>query len=161
MKTKHGLLFGFAVIAIAAIFTLTGCPTEDDGGGVAWRSELVPDSAEGSSFGIWSGLVFTNSEDGSSMITLNGWQWTLYATDDKPAGTVGSTFTVARYYPGEGKTNNDERVKEPTPLPRAAKVSILPTRKKKAPRLRPAMLTPSPPEPTRWWTIKEPGTWQS
>jgi hypothetical protein len=33
MKTKHGLLFGFAVIAIAAIFTLAGCPTEDDGGG--------------------------------------------------------------------------------------------------------------------------------
>ena len=32
MKTKHGLLFGFAVIAIAAMFTLAGCPTEDDGG---------------------------------------------------------------------------------------------------------------------------------
>jgi hypothetical protein len=33
MKTKHGFLFGFAVIAIAAMFTLAGCPTEDDGGG--------------------------------------------------------------------------------------------------------------------------------
>ena len=32
MKTKHGLLFGFAVIAIAAMFTLAGCKTEDDGG---------------------------------------------------------------------------------------------------------------------------------
>jgi hypothetical protein len=35
MNKKHGLLFGFAVIAIAAVFTQTGCPTEadDDGGG--------------------------------------------------------------------------------------------------------------------------------
>jgi hypothetical protein len=35
MNKKHGLLFGFAVIAIAAIFTLTGCPTDSDdtGGG--------------------------------------------------------------------------------------------------------------------------------
>jgi hypothetical protein len=34
MKTKYGLLFGFAVMLIAAIFFLTGCPTEaeDDGG---------------------------------------------------------------------------------------------------------------------------------
>jgi uncharacterized lipoprotein NlpE involved in copper resistance len=32
MKTKHGFLFGFAVITMAAIFTLTGCPTEDNGG---------------------------------------------------------------------------------------------------------------------------------
>jgi hypothetical protein len=33
MKTKHGLLFGFALIALAAIFTFAGCPTEDDDGG--------------------------------------------------------------------------------------------------------------------------------
>jgi hypothetical protein len=35
MKTKHGLFFGFAVLLVAAIFSLTGCPTEDDddGGG--------------------------------------------------------------------------------------------------------------------------------
>jgi hypothetical protein len=33
MNKKHGLLFGFAVIALAAIFTFTGCPAEDDGGG--------------------------------------------------------------------------------------------------------------------------------
>jgi hypothetical protein len=33
MNKKHGLLFGFAVIAIAAMFTLAGCPTEDDGSG--------------------------------------------------------------------------------------------------------------------------------
>jgi hypothetical protein len=33
MNKKHGFLFGIAVIAIAAIFTLTGCPTEADGGG--------------------------------------------------------------------------------------------------------------------------------
>jgi hypothetical protein len=32
MKTKHVFLFGFAVIAIAAMFTLAGCPTEDNGG---------------------------------------------------------------------------------------------------------------------------------
>ena len=30
MKSRHGRLFGFAVIAMAAIFTLTGCQTEDD-----------------------------------------------------------------------------------------------------------------------------------
>jgi hypothetical protein len=33
MNKKHGLLFGFAVIAIAAMVSFTGCPTEDDGGG--------------------------------------------------------------------------------------------------------------------------------
>jgi hypothetical protein len=33
MKTNHGLFFGFALIAIAAMFTFTGCPTEDNGGG--------------------------------------------------------------------------------------------------------------------------------
>jgi hypothetical protein len=33
MKTKHGLLFGFALIALAAIFTFAGCPTDDDDGG--------------------------------------------------------------------------------------------------------------------------------
>ena len=53
MKTKHGLLFGFAVIAIAAIFTLTGCPTEDDGGG-------------GSDDKTVDGFVFTAKETRSS-----------------------------------------------------------------------------------------------
>jgi hypothetical protein len=44
MNKKHGLLFGFAVIAIAAIFTLTGCPTEaDDDGGGGVPAEAVGD----------------------------------------------------------------------------------------------------------------------
>ena len=30
MKSRHGRLFGFAVIAMAAIFTLTGCQTEEE-----------------------------------------------------------------------------------------------------------------------------------
>ena len=30
MKTKHGLLFGFAVLGMAAIFMFAGCKTEDD-----------------------------------------------------------------------------------------------------------------------------------
>ena len=115
MKKRSTLIFGLLAAVLAFSMVLAGCEDPngsdgDGGGGVAWRSELVPDSAEGSSFGIWSGLVFTNSEDGSSMITLNGWQWTLYATDDKPAGEA-STFTVARYYPGDGTTNNERRVK--------------------------------------------------
>ncbi|MDR3171454.1 MAG: hypothetical protein LBU17_07485 [Treponema sp.] len=29
---KHGIFFGFAVLFLAAIFTMTGCPTDDDGG---------------------------------------------------------------------------------------------------------------------------------
>jgi hypothetical protein len=33
MKTKHGLFFGFAGLLVAAIFSLTGCLMEDDGGG--------------------------------------------------------------------------------------------------------------------------------
>jgi hypothetical protein len=33
MKTKHGLFFGFAVIAIAAIFTFAGCSIDDDDDG--------------------------------------------------------------------------------------------------------------------------------
>ena len=61
MKTKHGLLFGFAVIAIAAIFTLTGCPTEDDGGG-------------GSDDKTVDGLAFTDkaTRSSSTLYLLSG-----------------------------------------------------------------------------------------
>jgi hypothetical protein len=30
MKTKHGLFLGFAVLLLAAIFTITGCPSDSD-----------------------------------------------------------------------------------------------------------------------------------
>ena len=113
MKKRSALFFGLLAAVLAFSMVLAGCEDPngsdgDGGGGVAWRSELVSGGG-----GLWSGvssLGFANSEYGNSVTTGNGSQWTLYATDDKPAGEA-STFTVARYYPGDGTTNNDKRVK--------------------------------------------------
>ena len=49
MNKKHGFLFGFAVIAIAAMVTFAGCKTEDDGGGNSGGNTV-------------DGLVFTAKE---------------------------------------------------------------------------------------------------
>jgi hypothetical protein len=49
MNKKHGLLFRFAVIAIAAMFTVTGCSKGDDdsgGGGVPTGTIKLTQSAE-------------------------------------------------------------------------------------------------------------------
>ena len=46
MKKRHGIFTVFAVLFIAALFTFTGCPAEDDGGssGVSKPAKLT-DSA--------------------------------------------------------------------------------------------------------------------
>jgi hypothetical protein len=71
MNKKHGLLFGFAVIAIAAIFTLTGCPTDGGGGGDGGKKTIAL-TKEGKNV-----LVFTLSQG----------EWVSYTND--PLGTVG------------------------------------------------------------------------
>ena len=57
MKTKHGLLFGFAVIAIAAMVTFTGCPTDggDDGGAA------VTTGYQTAFVGSFAGVEFLNN----------------------------------------------------------------------------------------------------
>jgi hypothetical protein len=68
MNKKHGLLFGFAVIAIAAMFTLTGCPTEaDDTGG-----------GNGNGGGVPSGTIKLAKVDGVDhqfTVELTGFKW--------------------------------------------------------------------------------------
>jgi hypothetical protein len=41
MKMKHGFLFGFAVLLAAAIFSLTGCPSDNSPSGPNIPEELV------------------------------------------------------------------------------------------------------------------------
>ena len=87
MKTKHGLLFGFAVIAIAAIVTFTGCKTdaEEGGGGGPSPTEITYSSSGGSYYldiaftGLYSfnggspALTdFVVTVDGGSPITPSG-----------------------------------------------------------------------------------------
>ena len=99
MKTKHGLLFGFAVIAIAAMFTLAGCKTEDDGGSSG--SSKVPAELKGhwlrDSDGTERYLAFTDS----------GWDTdsSSYADAEKDASwvitsAVGNKVDYqSKYYP--------------------------------------------------------------
>ena len=57
MKMKHGLLIGFAVIVMAAIFTLTGCPTDADDD----NDNKVPSGSLGEILTITGAQVYTSS----------------------------------------------------------------------------------------------------
>jgi hypothetical protein len=76
MKTKHGFLFGFAVIAIAAMFTLAGCPTEDNG--------------DGGGGGVKGKLTITDIPTGATdsyLIVTFGFSRNIFGLAEKPAST--------------------------------------------------------------------------
>jgi hypothetical protein len=89
MKTKHGILFGFAVL-LAALFTLAGCsnPTNDPGNSVpTWtaieagtgsdQSQFTSDySINGLAYGIWGlYVVGANASNSRSFHSSDGITW--------------------------------------------------------------------------------------
>ena len=84
MKTKHGLLFGFAVIAIAAMFTLAGCDdgSKDDGGGGSITIGNLPNGNLGTTFTISDEQVYVATYNqgipayteatGNNTVTISG-----------------------------------------------------------------------------------------
>ena len=87
MKTKHGLLFGFAVIAIAAMFTLAGCddPNNDSGGG----DDGIPPAM----IGIWT--------DGTYTLTITGDSAKLEGDSGDEAGDE-TTYALTEIVPVPG-----------------------------------------------------------
>jgi fibronectin type 3 domain-containing protein len=101
MKTKHGLFFGFAVLALTAMFALTGCDNPSSGGGgggggggfdsalvATWHStQAAADSGDSAAF------EFT--ADGS--LTIAGQSDTMTITTTTSGGLISMTYTADGY----------------------------------------------------------------
>jgi hypothetical protein len=97
MKTKHGLLFGFAVLLMAAIFSLTGCPTDNAEGwdvhisdtdkGSAITDAVIPASP---GFKILYAII-TGSLTGDLAPSDTTYQWTK---DGSPVGSSATYLSV-------------------------------------------------------------------
>ena len=130
MNKKHGFLFGFAVIAIAAIFTLAGCddgsgddPNGDDkgGGGKALSSIAIKvDSTHKTAFFVGdkfdtTGLaLYVSYTDGSNEGVSTG--FTTDPTHDTELTEASSSKTVTVSYTSGGVTKTATytiKVKEP------------------------------------------------
>jgi hypothetical protein len=103
MKNKHGLLFGFAAVFLAALFTLAGCgggAPSDPFAGTNWQGEAYGDSmslgfskdgkvtvtADGESasgtYALWYGVKIVVDDD-EEMILINGDTLSLSGTEFK------------------------------------------------------------------------------
>ena len=114
MNQKHGLLFGFAVIAIAAMFTFTGCPTDGNDNGDGSGIGDLPNGNLGTTFSITSEQVYTKTNDSPPVytatsinekqtVTISGATGTVSKTDGKL--TVSITAAPAGLSPISGLTS--------------------------------------------------------
>jgi hypothetical protein len=116
MNKHHGLSFGFAVqaafcaAAIAAIFTLAGCPTEDDD-----PTPSVPSGNLGTTLSISGEQVYTASESsteikytpitGNKTVTVTGVTGTASITGGKLNLTVTQAPSGTQLSPMSGMTD--------------------------------------------------------
>jgi hypothetical protein len=88
MKTKHGLLFGFAVFLMAAMFSLAGCRTDTPEGwdiyitNVANGQAITSTIMSGGGAGLWA--ITTGSFEGNTVGAVYTYQWTK---DGSPIGS--------------------------------------------------------------------------
>jgi hypothetical protein len=86
MKTKHGLFFGFTVLALAAVFTLTGCDNPSGSSRVGRSDPSNP------FIGTWTG----NGE--TLFITNSGWEAERTAKGTYTRNGNTATFTATHFW---------------------------------------------------------------
>jgi hypothetical protein len=94
MNKRHGFLFGFAVIAIAAMVTFAGCDndTTSGGGRNLWPAEFTfSDVGYGVSIGSWdkdyTTLSFAANAEGNDWVTISPNAYEL-------VGVNGTTYSI-------------------------------------------------------------------
>jgi hypothetical protein len=97
MKKKHGTFFGFAVLLIAAMFTVAGCDTGNGpgGGGVPQTITYTGTAGDGSTYT----LKITENTSRAAYMPQGGdsYELTITPGNKKSSGTItvsGSTFTL-------------------------------------------------------------------
>jgi hypothetical protein len=105
MKTKHGLFFGFVVIALAAMFTLTGCDNPSGGDSNpfvgTWTGGGYTMIIADSTWEIGGMVKGTYTHDGNAAVLTpthygNGTTWTVIPAGQSEPSTVtvsGNTLT--------------------------------------------------------------------
>jgi hypothetical protein len=107
MKKHHGLFIGFAILLLAAIFTFTGCPTDDGDG-----DEIELPAGVEVLFGVWE-HEYENTSPISYTFSATSFKRNFGTADDPDADTGGHYTVTADAW--KAVVNTDEATKEEYP----------------------------------------------
>jgi hypothetical protein len=129
MNKKHGFLFGFAVIAIAAMVTFTGCPTEAGDDPLLWPAgftykedgtgDWVNSESSGTliSFGTLEGGGGQLMRSGSQLFlqSISGDTYTLKVTNQANGGYIENAGSFKAVLSADGNTLTISESKDRAP----------------------------------------------